>query len=153
MIFAAKQKLYACSLKKLVQHIPYVAVWHCFFTIFSQYQEERFTREQWFGTVKKEYEDKKISPFGQVPIVSVDLDSGSVMHMAQTNSIFRYFAKLNNLYGETPLEQYQCDLVLDGVEDWRSYVHILTPQFYYYQIVVMLLLFTTQIMTLSLTTT
>jgi len=40
--------------------------------------------------------------------------------LAQTNAIFRYFAKLHNLYGEEAHHQYEADMILDGVEDWRK---------------------------------
>lgn len=70
--------------------------------------------------MKQEYYDKKISPFGQCPIVSIG-DS----HMAQTNAIFRYFAKMFNMYGDDAHEEYLSDMILDGVEDWRrGYVQI-----------------------------
>ena len=93
------------------------------------YDDVRFTREEWFGGVKKEYAEKGISPFGQVPIVSV----GEHQHMAQTNAIYRHFAKLHNLYGDDALAQYECDLIIDGVEDWRRYVLLLLLFFFYFK--------------------
>lgn len=88
-----------------------------------QYEEERFTGEEWFATggKKQQYKEQNISQFGQVPIVSI----GGDRHMSQTVAILRYFAKQHNVYGDNIDQQYTCDMVIDGVEDWRmGYVRI-----------------------------
>jgi glutathione S-transferase len=80
-----------------------------------EYTEERFSRDEWFSSKKKEYKEKGISLFGQVPVVSV-----GNKHMCQSLAVLRYFAKKKNVYGDNEDEQYTCDMLMDGVEDWRS---------------------------------
>ena len=81
-----------------------------------EYTEERFTATEWRqGGKKQEYMEKGISSYGQVPVVSVN-----DKHMSQTLSIMRYFAKLKGCYGDDAEQQYTCDMLVDGVEDWRN---------------------------------
>jgi glutathione S-transferase len=85
-----------------------------------EYKEERFTRADWYGSIKEKYQQSGISPYGQVPIVSYN-----GQHMPQSEAIIRYFANKNGLYGKNDEEQYKCDMIAAGTMDWRrSYVQL-----------------------------
>jgi len=88
-----------------------------------KYEDTRIVRADWIGGVKEDYIKKGIALFGQIPVLSI----GDV-HMAQTGAILRYLAKQHGYYGKTPQEQFVCDMVYDGADDWRSaYVDIVYP--------------------------
>jgi len=81
----------------------------------QEYKEVRISRDEWMNGVKEEYFKKGISPFGQLPVVSIGDE-----HFAQTMAILRYYAKRYGMYGKNELEQFHCDMIADGTEDWRS---------------------------------
>jgi glutathione S-transferase len=80
------------------------------------FEEVRFTGAEWRNSIKKEYLEKKITKFGQVPVLSIGEDK----HLVQTNSILRYVARTVDAYGTDIDSQYQIDMIMDGVEDWRG---------------------------------
>ena len=53
-------------------------------------------------------------PFGVLPVLEVD---GEVI--SESIAICRYIAKTVGLYGETPLEQAQIDMVVDNINDFE----------------------------------
>jgi glutathione S-transferase len=85
----------------------------------TPYEEERFTWDEWQNSIKEEYQQKGITTFGQVPVLSVN-DS---LHLSQSNTILRYLARVTNRYGKTIEDQAQVDTVIDAVGDWRGTFH------------------------------
>ena len=79
------------------------------------YDEERISGQDWFATKKQQFKEQGITQFGQLPVVSV-----GDKHLSQTLAILRYFAKQVNAYGDDADQQYICDMLMDGVEDWRT---------------------------------
>jgi len=82
-----------------------------------------------------EFEDKRVpgtewgelkasTPYGQMPVLTVTEEDGSVKQMAQCRSILRYLGKIIScegkpLYPTDPFLAFKCDEVMDLVEDCR----------------------------------
>lgn len=54
-------------------------------------------------------------PYGQVPVLEVDGKK-----IAQSSAISRYVGNLAKLGGDTPLEQFEIDSVVDSFEDIKK---------------------------------
>lgn len=80
------------------------------------WKEEVVTFDTWMkGDLKKE------AVFGQLPGFK---DGDFTMY--QSNAILRHLARNHGLYGKTPVEAAQIDMVNDGVEDFRlKYIRLI----------------------------
>nr|ACO51859.1 Glutathione S-transferase P 1 [Aquarana catesbeiana] len=80
------------------------------------WKEEVVTIDTWMkGDLKKE------AVFGQIPAFK---DGDFTLY--QSNAILRHLARKHGLYGKTPVEAAQIDMVNDGVEDFRlKYIRLI----------------------------
>lgn len=58
---------------------------------------------------------KEQLPFGQLPMLEIDGKK-----LFQTIAIGRYLAKKVGLYGSNPMEDYEIDLAVDNLNDFRA---------------------------------
>ena len=64
--------------------------------------------------------------FGQVPILEIN-ENGTVVKLAQSNTIARFLARRFNLAGKTDIEQAKAEMIIDHFSD----LHTLFKQAYY----------------------
>jgi glutathione S-transferase len=71
------------------------------------------------------YKEKTI--FGQLPILEITDENGTVVKLAQSNTIARFLARRFNLAGKTDIEQAKAEMIIDHFSD----LHTLFKQAYY----------------------
>ena len=57
--------------------------------------------------------------FGQVPILEVN-ENGTVIKLAQSNTIARFLARRFNLAGKTDIEQAKAEMIIDHFNDLKA---------------------------------
>merc|ERR1719480_383236 len=77
------------------------------------YTNDIMDRDRWNNVSKPAGIEDGTLKFGQLPAL-VDPDYGTIV---QSNAILRYLGRKLDIYGDDPTFT---DMVLDGVEDWRS---------------------------------
>jgi glutathione S-transferase len=65
--------------------------------------------------------------FGQLPILEINENNGTIVKLAQSNTIARFLARRFNLAGKTDIEQAKAEMILDYFTD----LHSLFQQAYY----------------------
>ncbi|KAJ8044171.1 Hematopoietic prostaglandin D synthase [Holothuria leucospilota] len=78
-----------------------------------KYEDHRIQKDTW-------PELKPKTPLGQLPVLEID---GA--EYPQSNALFRYIAREYDLYGSSPIEQLQIDVVCETVDDmWPGFYKI-----------------------------
>ena len=54
--------------------------------------------------------------FQQLPLLEID-----GLNLVQSAAIMRYLARKHDMYGSNATEAYQCDMIADGLADFRKY--------------------------------
>ena len=76
----------------------------------TQYEERTITT-----ALLKQLRDDGELFFQQLPLLEVD-----GLKLVQSAAIMRYLARKHDMYGATSLEAYQCDMIADGLADFRK---------------------------------
>ncbi len=84
-----------------------------------QYTEVAFQSSDWRSRLKKEWTEQGLTPFGQVPSVSV-----GGLHLVQSQTIMRYIARRfdSENYGSNPDVDARIEWLAEGTEDIRKLV-------------------------------
>ena len=78
-----------------------------------QLEDHRFASRDEFSALR----DDGTLPFGQVPLLQVTEEDGTVHYLVQSAAILRYLSKLAGLYPEDPLVAAKVDAALDQETD------------------------------------
>ena len=65
------------------------------------------------------YKEKTI--FGQLPILEITDENGTVVKLAQSNTIARFLARRFNLAGKTDIEQAKAEMIIDHFVDLQGF--------------------------------
>lgn len=76
-----------------------------------KYEDVRVDQKEW-PALKQELISSGANIWGQLPVVVLNGKT-----MPQSYAIYRYFARIYELYGSNPEEQYIIDMTIDGVQD------------------------------------
>lgn len=67
---------------------------------------------------------KESFPFGQVPVLEMQMEDGSVKSITQSNAILRYVGKLGGLYPTNEIQAMEVDEILDILDDMAEPIRV-----------------------------